>query len=222
MAESLILARELVEQGVETVVCTPHWSRSFPTAFAKTRAAGESLRTQLRREGLALDVIVSAELSDVVAATRPIAEIRERSLAGRAAIFELVAGSLIVHAAAIVSRLVAAGLMPVIAHPERCAAVQEDPTVLEPLRVGGAWIQVVAPSLTGRSGGRARAAAWALLESGGADLVASDAHDVGTRRCELREAGDLVIGRLGQARWTSLTDAGPRDLLARPAATPTS
>ena len=35
--ESLELARQLVDTGVRMVVCTPHFSRRFPTDHAETR-----------------------------------------------------------------------------------------------------------------------------------------------------------------------------------------
>ena len=171
------------------------------------------LRTALRSDGIPLHVIVAAELSDVVAATRPLEEIRERSIGGRSVIVEMLAGSLPVQMSAIVSRLASAGLTTVLAHPERCRAVQESPAVLDPLRAAGAQVQVVAPSLTGRWGERTQAAAWALIGSARADLLASDAHDMRTRPCEVRAAQALVVERLGESHWELLTGDGPRRLL---------
>jgi protein-tyrosine phosphatase len=152
-------------------------------------------------------------LSDVVAATRPVAEIRERALRETFVIFELLSDALIPHATAIVRRLGAAALTPVIAHPERARSVQVDPGQVDALRAGGALIQVVASSLTGDWGGDAEEAAWALLASGRVDLVGSDAHGVVTRPCRLREAEALVVDRLGRQLWTRLTEDTPAALV---------
>jgi protein-tyrosine phosphatase len=213
VADSLVLAHALVAQGVETAVCTPHWSRRFPTTHPDANAAAETLRAGLEHEGIPLRVVVSAELSDVVAATRPLAEIADRSIAGRGVIVELVSGSLPAQVSAIVSRLATAGLTAVLAHPERCRAVQADPQVLDLLRMAGAQVQVVAPSLTGTWGEATRAAAVALVASGRADLVASDAHDARKRPPEVTAAREVVVELLGDEGWEALTGDGPRRLL---------
>jgi protein-tyrosine phosphatase len=212
--ESVALARDLVAQGVEAVACTPHWSSMFPTRHEDAVAALEALSDALRREGLPLELVVSAELSDAIAATRPMEEMRERSIAGSWVIVELIGNSLPLHVETITVRLEAGGLGTVLAHPERCRAVQRDAGALDGARAAGALIQLVAPSLTGHAGRRVRKTAWQLLETGRADLVGSDAHDTGKRRCELEAAGRLVAKELGEERWTQLTSDAPRRLLA--------
>ncbi len=213
LPEAIELARVLVAQGVETAVCTPHWSRQFPTTHEDALAAAELLRAELRRQAIPLHVVVAAELSEVIGATRPLAEIKERSIGGRTVIVELLAESLPAQVTAIVSRLASAGLTTVLAHPERCRAVQADVAMLDPLRLAGAQVQVVAPSLTGRWGESTRTAAVALVAAGRADLVASDAHNARGRAPELSAAEAVVVELLGQAGWASLTDDAPRRLL---------
>ena len=214
VAESLELARELVAHGIDTVVCTPHWSRLFPTTHEDALEAETALRVALDGEGIPLQILLSAELSEVVAATRPLDEIRLRSIAGRVVIVELLAESLPVHVSAIVARLAAAGLTTVLAHPERSRAVQADPTALDSLRSAGVQAQIVAPSLTGRWGSSVETAAWTLLETERADLVASDAHDLGKRPCEIRAVRALVTERLGEDRWEALSRDAPRRLIS--------
>ena len=207
------LARHLVAQGVEAVVCTPHWSSTFPTRHDEAVGAREALQAELRRQDVQIELVVSAELSEVVAATRPSEEIRSRSLAGHWVIVELVANALPLHVETITTRLEAQELGIILAHPERCRAVQDDPGALDGARAAGALVQVVAPSLTGRTGRRVRKAAWSLLQTGRVDLVASDAHDVDKRRCELEEAGRLVFKELGSEHWEELTRRIPRVVL---------
>jgi protein-tyrosine phosphatase len=211
--DALALARDLVAQGVETVACTPHWSSSFPTRHEDAVAAGDTVVEALRREQLPLELIVAAELSDAIAAIRPIEEVLPRTVGGRWVIVELTGSSLPLHVERITTRLEAGGLGTVLAHPERCRAVQGDPGALDGARAAGALMQVVAPSLIGRTGRRVRKAAWRLLESDRVDLVGSDAHDTGKRRCELEAAGNLVAAKLGEERWVELTRDLPRRLL---------
>jgi protein-tyrosine phosphatase len=211
--EALALARDLVAQGVEAVACTPHWSSTFPTRQEDAIAARDGLVEALRREQVPLHLVLAAELSDVVAAMKPIEEVRDRSIAGRWVVVELVGSSLPLHIEKITIRLEAAGLGTVLAHPERCRAVQSDPGALDGARAAGALVQVVAPSLVGRAGRKVRRTAWELVESDRADLVGSDAHDTGKRRCELDAAGKLVTKELGAARWDRMAREAPRRLL---------
>lgn len=113
-----------------------------------------------------------------------------------------------------IARVIAEGLRPVLAHPERRAAHPDpDPGFAERLAAAGALLQVDACSLLGADGPAIEADAWRLLEDGLADLVASDAHTPG-------EAGDLgrahaaIIARLGQATADRLCDGSA---LAAPA-----
>jgi protein-tyrosine phosphatase len=73
-------------------------------------------------------------------------------------------------------RVEAAGLVPLLAHPERCPAVASDPTSARPLAEAGWPLCLNGPSLTGEHGANAERAAWRLLEDGIVSLVASDAH----------------------------------------------
>lgn len=210
--DALALARELHDHGVRGVVCTPHWSRRFPTTWEATLSAAAAMRDALERETIPLELVASAETSDVYAATRPFAELRERSACGTALTVEMTPHSLPAAFAAIVSRLRSVEITAVIAHPERCHAVQVDPAVLDPLRAEGALVQVVAASL-GSTHDRVVRTAWSLLSSGRADLLASDAHDVRARPSKLHAIEAAVSAELGSDLWQRLTWSTPSRLL---------
>jgi protein-tyrosine phosphatase len=91
----------------------------------------------------------------------------------------------------------AAGLVPLIAHPERTEAVRERPKLAEELTERGWPLQLNATSLVGRHGPEAETIAWRLLESGQAAVVASDGHRL-ARPPRLDEAYALVLERVGE------------------------
>ena len=90
----------------------------------------------------------------------------------------------------------AEGLVPVLAHPERCRAVVADPASVGPLVERGWLLCLNAPSLVGRHGDTAERTAWTLLEDGHIALAASDAHSV-SRPPTLDGAYRAVRERLG-------------------------
>jgi protein-tyrosine phosphatase len=105
---------------------------------------------------------------------------------------------------ALAEHVEAAGLEPVIAHPERTEAVLEDPAVADELARRGWMLQINATSLTGRHGPEPEELGWSLLERGVGKLVASDGHRT-TRPAQLDAAYALAEERLGE-RALSLFD----------------
>jgi protein-tyrosine phosphatase len=98
----------------------------------------------------------------------------------------------------------AAGLRPVIAHPERTEAVLDDPFIADELGARGWTLQVNATSLIGRHGSEPEELGWSLVERGLAGVVASDGHRT-TRPAHLDEAYELAAVRMGD-RALSLFD----------------
>jgi protein-tyrosine phosphatase len=98
---------------------------------------------------------------------------------------------------ALAEHVEAAGLRPVIAHPERTEAVLDEPSVAEELAARGWTLQVNATSLTGRHGEEPEALGWSLVEQGLARVVGSDGHRT-TRPAHLDDAYRLARQRLGE------------------------
>ena len=212
-AESLRLARRLVEDGVTTVVCTPHFSAQFPTPCVVALDRHARLRRELDALGVELETIVAAEVSVPAALETPADRLRRRAIGGRFLLVELVRETSALSALTVCARLFDFGLVPIIAHPERCRAVQADLTLLDEARREGAWVQVVAPSLAGSWGGGVWKTSWALVESGRADLLGSDAHRATASNPQLAAVAALVEERCGPARREEPTETAPRRLL---------
>ena len=73
----------------------------------------------------------------------------------------------------------AEGLVPVLAHPERCPAVAADPASAVRFAERGWPLCLNGPSVLGDHGQTAERIAWWLLGEGTVSLVASDAHGAG-------------------------------------------
>jgi protein-tyrosine phosphatase len=93
--------------------------------------------------------------------------------------------------------IAAAGLVPIMGHPERCDLIYDDLDQVTELRGRGWLSQVNASSLLGRHGGHVQDAGWTLVETGRADLVASDGHRA-NRPPWLDEAFAAVAVRIGR------------------------
>jgi protein-tyrosine phosphatase len=210
---SLALARRLLDDGVSLVLCTPHYSRAFPTRHADAVGRCTALREALSEASLALRVELAAEIGPALAVSAPLEDLRIRAVAGRYLVVEVLPDSPVGFFDAVADRLEEAGLIPIFAHPERCRAVQRHPTLIEEARARDALVQVVAPSLIRRWGRGVASAAWGLLGAGWVDLLGSDAHGVRRRGVHLAEAVELVEKRFGAEVARDLVRRNPARVL---------
>jgi len=207
------MARRLVEFGVRAVVCTPHFSRRYPTSVAGATASHQELHRALNTLGVELETHLAAEIGPDLTLVVPAAELTRRALPSGFAIVELVSATPSEFVLAATQRLAELGLRPVFAHPERCLAVQKRPGILDEARAAGALVQVVGPSLLTQRHRSVAATAWGLIDSGRADLLASDAHRPYGARPQLGPIGDLVSRRYGASVLETLTVTNPARLL---------
>ena len=104
--------------------------------------------------------------------------------------------------------------MPVLAHPERIEAFQQDPDLLAGFVRGGMLGQITAGSLLGHFGPCVRDFTGELLTRGLAHLMASDTHaPAGPRWPGLREGVQAASEIVGAQKAHDLVDAVPRSIL---------
>ena len=106
------------------------------------------------------------------------------------------------------------GVMPILAHPERNPGFRRDPDRLYRLLQRGVLAQVTAGSIEGRFGRAARRFALKMLETGAAQLVASDAHSARGRSPAISAAIREIEARWGAAFARTVLSANPRRIVA--------
>jgi len=95
-------------------------------------------------------------------------------------------------------RLLAAGMVPIITHPERNMVLQSNRHRVIEWVEDGCLVQITANSLTGRWGREAQQAAEWLMTHGAAHILASDAHGTGSRPPILSKgltAAEKIVGK---------------------------
>jgi protein-tyrosine phosphatase len=210
---SVDLARAMVDQGIDAALCTPHYSPRFPSRTSSTQIRFVELGRSLAELAVPLRLALAAEVSSKLALSVSLDELQARSIGGFV-IVELEPGAGAAIPMLVADRLRGAGLTAVFAHPERCRSVRADTSGLDEARAGGALVQVVSSCLVGRWGRDVAQAGWTLLDTGRADLLASDAHTATGSVQRLREVVDRVGLRYGRDAVEELTVRTPAEILS--------
>jgi protein-tyrosine phosphatase len=213
LGDAIALAVDMRDQGIRHAICTPHFSRLYPTDHTAAQEALEMLEEELAARGIALELTLAAEVSELNAVELGRAALQERAIGGRFLVVELGQRSTAKTAEATIGRLRDAGFVPIVAHPERLPLFQTNPATARALRDRGALLQVVAPSITGRWGVPAERTAWSMLADRVVDLVGSDCHGALRRRCWMAEAAARVRRQLGDHAWRAVAVEGPAQLV---------
>jgi protein-tyrosine phosphatase len=213
-AAALALARAAVAAGTRTIAATPHIDRGFAVEPLAIPGAVEDLRGALRDEGIALDVVAGGELALDRAGDLGDDELDAIRLGGGP--YLLLECPLTVHAGPLethVSALQLRGYKVLLAHPERCPALQRDPGRLRDIVAHDALCSVTASAFSGKFGRPARSMAQAMLREGLVHDIASDTHDEERRPPALRD-GLAAAGIADSALAAWLTEEVPAALLA--------
>jgi protein-tyrosine phosphatase len=199
--ESVAMARGAVADGIRAIAATPHVREDYPTSADQMEERVRELRAALAEEAVPLEVLPGGEIAVDELARLDQDELRQFGLAGNPA-FLLLETPYIgwpLMFGDVVARLVAAGITPLIAHPERNDEVRDNPERLASLVRQGALAQVTAASVDGRLGQTIRRCAQHLLELELVHVLASDAHGPGVRAIGLSlarsQVGDPALGR---------------------------
>ncbi len=216
---ALDLAKALVDDGITDVVVTPH---VFPGRF-ENRSSNISLefaafQSELAATGVPLQLRWGGEvrLTPEVLDLLPTHELPflGRADGYRTLLLEMPDGQVPVGALNFVRFLLAQGIKPLFAHPERNRGVMDNIERLQPLLDAGCHVQVTAGSLVGQFGARAQAVAAELLDRQWVHVIASDAHNLSGRRPRMLDAAGWITQHHGAALAHELTVLAPTRLSA--------
>jgi protein-tyrosine phosphatase len=199
--EALAMCRAAAEEGVRMAAATAHQNDRYPAVTPeRIREATRELAAALAAEGLGTTVFPCAEVMafpDMEAAWRDgsLLSVADRS---QYILVEMPHG-VFVDLSRTAAGLVAAGVRPILAHPERNEEWLHDAGRIEAMIEAGCLVQVSSGSVTKP---RSRADARALrswFRRGIVHLLGSDGHSVRRRPPRVAEAYDQISRWAGSA-----------------------
>ena len=210
--EAVRLCRIAVDAGTRVLFATPHahagWDsyprtrereRLFADSFPTVRAAASQFGLELRRGWEVFPTVLrdSDPGEFVLEGTRAVLV----EFPGQWLGFED-DSALTLEAA---DRIVDAGLVPIVAHPERSIGLGADFAVARVLVERGCLLCPNGDSALGDNGPAAEALLWRLLDEGLVALIASDGHRA-RRPPRLDRAYEVLAGRYGVEAVSPLVD----------------
>ncbi|MBA3302034.1 MAG: tyrosine protein phosphatase [Thermoleophilaceae bacterium] len=212
---SLAMARAAAEDGVRTVVATPHVSPEYPTSPRSIESAAVRVNAALEREEIPLEVLTGAEI-----APSQLFELDDDALRplrlGEGPY--LLVESPYTRAAGFLENqlfeLQVRGFQVLMAHPERSPSLQGDLDRVQALVERGVLMSVTAGSALGLFGGTVLDHTRALIERGLVHVISSDGHDLRRRSPELTEGARAAATMAGDpAALEYWTESAPRSIL---------
>lgn len=206
---ALSLAKVAVEQGISHLLVTPHhFDGKYLNHKRDVIQKAAQLQDELNKMQLPLQVFPSqevhlhGELLEKIAAD----DILFMDETERYLLLELPHDSIPQYTHKIIFELTARGIRPVIAHPERNRAIQQDPERLYELLELGCLTQLTCGSYLGVFGTTVQSLTEKIIQANQGFVMASDAHNFDGRKFLLKEAferlrieeGEAIVSRMQQ------------------------
>lgn len=211
--QSLEMARIAVEDGIQTMISTPHclngrylnWRQEILTAC-------EAFNSELRKHQIPLRVLPGSEVRLAPELTKEFEKGRLMTLndTGRYFFLELpdqfIPGAVI----SLINRLKRDEITAIITHPERNATIQQNSELLSDFVLAGALSQITAGSITGEFGRYIYKCSAQILKMQMVHFVASDAHSPMGRPPKLFSAFKKLVSMIGKTRAEKIMFESPQ------------
>ena len=193
------LLHQAQENGITDIIVTPHhYSGDFVNHRSKILTEMEDLKNIVKENDININVYPGQEIrinGDLVEELES-----GMNLSLNHSSYVLVEFSFTevpAYAEKLFFELQMKGYTPVIAHPERCRPLKDNPEKLYDFIEKGAIAQVTATSVAGKLGEGLQRASLKMLENNLIHIVGSDAHHAENRPFMLREAYEVIEAELG-------------------------
>jgi protein-tyrosine phosphatase len=211
VAEAVDLCHMAADDGIDTIVATPHvlrgrWQNNSPAALARSLDELHSALGDHPRLLLGSEYFFAHDMNEMLSSP----DCAIVPLAGsRYVLVEFASHAVPPLVEQPFYRAQLAGWTPIIAHPERNIVFQSKPELLVSLINVGAKTQVTAASLVGDFGADAKRCAAEWIRRGMVHIIASDAHNRTKRPPRMTAAAKIVTELAGSDVADALVRRNP-------------
>ncbi|WP_339060533.1 CpsB/CapC family capsule biosynthesis tyrosine phosphatase [Tepidibacillus marianensis] len=198
--ESLLMAKSAYEDGIHTIVATPHHNNGIYTNEKVDVLQYVSILNQrIQEEGLSITILPGSEIhiyADFVS------DLKEKKLLtfnnqGKYVFLEFPYERIPVGAEQLIFDIQVSGYVPIIPHPERNKDFQNHPNKLYQFVKRGALTQLTASSLLGFFGKNVQSFSEKIIDHNLTHMIATDSHGLGKRGMKLSGAYQKIHKQFG-------------------------
>jgi protein-tyrosine phosphatase len=200
--DSIKMAKKAVSDGITHILCTPHHNSKYENPKDKVLVHVAELQEELRKRDIPLTLFEAQEvrifehlIGEIEADEILFADVTDRYL-----MLELPTNSIPDYTNDLIQQLLERGVIPIIVHPERYKAFQDNPSLLEGYLKMGCLAQVTAPSIVGIYGKKVQKLAHYFIKHSLVQMLGSDAHGLDSRDFYLAEAYQLIEKKYGKEK----------------------
>ncbi|MGP4079208.1 tyrosine-protein phosphatase [Pseudalkalibacillus sp. R45] len=192
--DSIDMAKKAVDEGITTIIATPHHNAHYQNRRLKIENDVEELNKVFQHKGINLQVIpgqeprINADLLEQLENQ----EILTLCNQNKYVHIELPSNHIPKYTQSLLYEIQLQGITPIIVHPERNVEIVENPEVLFDFVNEGILTQVTSSSLIGNFGKNIQKFSYQLIEHNLTHFIASDAHNISSRAFHLRAAYEQV------------------------------
>ena len=212
--ESLAMGRMAVDDGLHSIIVTPHQLGAYRNHADTIRQQTELLQQRLLSARIDLRVFPGGDVRIEPDLIQRLEAGEVMSLAGGPYVLLELPHELYFPLEPVLQQLRRAGYRGVLSHPERNQGILADPSVLAGLVDAGCVMQVTAGSLLGTFGPASRELGEMMVRQRLCHVVASDAHGVKRRRPLLSRAFRHVASMTDWATAEALFCQHPAQILS--------
>jgi protein-tyrosine phosphatase len=214
LEESVAMCRMAAEDGIKTIVATPHLFDGMHAPPSRDDIR-RKIDLVMEASGGVVEIIPGGETrySHEIFQEARDKQTRMRLNGSSYMLLEFDFMMVPPNIEMTIFQILQAGIMPVIAHPERNARIQLKPEILANLIERGAYAQIDAGSLTGSFGKECEASARQLIRAGLAHFLASDGHHQDRRRPLLSKAVSIAAEVGGERYAQAMVEDNPLALI---------
>lgn len=212
---SVNMARIAVDEGTTVQACTPHFNPGmYDTTINQLVQGYKALKSALLDENIDLklavggDVHISFDLLDRLEKKKAPCLHSSKFFLFEPSHHVMQPGML-----QLCQSLISNGYKPILTHPERLTWIERNFEHIKELHKAGVLIQLTAASVTGDFGKHAKYWSDKMFDEGMVDIIASDAHNLTSRRPGLAKSRKFVEENHGVDLAKRIFETNPKNVL---------